>query len=196
MSLLGFLKKVIDFFDVDEERQLPGNQHKSDTQLRTEFEQKGKLFEKYVIGLFDTDNHFSVADWTRDICEDGICPESNCNPDIVIRYRKSGDKFALECKFRSRYYYSEKYHTQVIRWARPDQIENYLTYQKEQNVPVYVVIGVGNDILSGEKPKDLYCVPLNEIKHYPDVFLSFLQKYRRPDVEKKFFWDVRSKQLR
>lgn len=196
MSLLGFLKKVIDFFDVDEERQLPGNQHKSDTQLRTEFEQKGKLFEKYVIGLFDTDNHFSVADWTRDICEDGICPESNCNPDIVMRYRKSGDKFALECKFRSRYYYSEKYHTQVIRWARPDQIENYLTYQKEQNVPVYVVIGVGNDILSGEKPKDLYCVPLNEIKHYPDVFLSFLQKYRRPDVEKKFFWDVRSKQLR
>lgn len=196
MGLLGFLKKVIDFFDVDEERQLPGNQHKSDTQLRTEFEQKGKLFEKYVIGLFDTDNHFSVADWTRDICEDGICPESNCNPDIVMRYRKSGDKFALECKFRSRYYYSEKYHTQVIRWARPDQIENYLTYQKEQNVPVYVVIGVGNDILSGEKPKDLYCVPLNEIKHYPDVFLSFLQKYRRPDVEKKFFWDVRSKQLR
>lgn len=196
MSLLGFLKKVIDFFDVDEERQLPGNQHKSDTQLRTEFEQKGKLFEKYVIGLFDTDNHFSVADWTRDICEDGICPESNCNPDIVMRYRKSGDKFALECKFRSRYYYSEKYHTQVIRWARLDQIENYLTYQKEQNVPVYVVIGVGNDILSGEKPKDLYCVPLNEIKHYPDVFLSFLQKYRRPDVEKKFFWDVRSKQLR
>ena len=196
MGLLGFLKKVIDFFDVDEERQLPGNQHKSDIQLRTEFEQKGKLFEKYVIGLFDTDNHFSVADWTRDICEDGICPESNCNPDIVMRYRKSGDKFALECKFRSRYYYSEKYHTQVIRWARPDQIENYLTYQKEQNVPVYVVIGVGNDILSGEKPKDLYCVPLNEIKHYPDVFLSFLQKYRRPDVEKKFFWDVRSKQLR
>ena len=196
MGLLGFLKKVIDFFDVDEERQLPGNQHKSDTQLRTEFEQKGKLFEKYVIGLFDTDNHFSVADWTRDICEDGICPESNCNPDIVMRYRKSGDKFSLECKFRSRYYYSEKYHTQVIRWARPDQIENYLTYQKEQNVPVYVVIGVGNDILSGEKPKDLYCVPLNEIKHYPDVFLSFLQKYRRPDVEKKFFWDVRSKQLR
>ena len=196
MSFLGFLKKVIDFFDADEERQLPGNQHKSDTQLRTEFEQKGKLFEKYVIGLFDTDNHFSVADWTRDICEDGICPESNCNPDIVMRYRKSGDKFALECKFRSRYYYSEKYHTQVIRWARPDQITNYLTYQKEQNVPVYVVIGVGNDILSGEIPKDLYCIPLNEIKHYPDVFLSFLQKYRRPDVEKKFFWDVRSKQLR
>ena len=196
MGLRDFLKKVLDFFDAEEERTLPGNAGKSDAQLRTEYEQKGKLFEKYIIGRFDTVNYFGVVDWTRDICEDGICPESNCNPDILMRYRRTGDKFALECKYRSRYYYSEKYHTQTIRWARPDQIENYLRYQKEQNVPVYVVIGVGNDILHGETPKELYCVPLNDIKNYPEVFASYLQKYRRPNPEKNFFWDVRNKEPR
>ena len=112
-----------------------------------------------------------------------------------MRHRRTGDKFALECEYHSRYYYSEKYHTQTIRWARPDQIENYLRYQKEQNVPVYVVIGVGNDILHGETPKELYCVPLNDIKNYPEVFASYLQKYRRPNPEKNFFWDVRNKRL-
>ena len=84
MGLRDFLKKVLDFFDAEEERTLPGNAGKSDAQLRTEYEQKGKLFEKYIIGRFDTVNYFGVADWTRDICEDGRYPESNCNPDILM----------------------------------------------------------------------------------------------------------------
>ena len=54
MGLRDFLKKVLDFFDAEEERTLPGNAGKSDAQLRTEYEQKGKLFEKYIIGRFDT----------------------------------------------------------------------------------------------------------------------------------------------
>lgn len=193
---MGFLRKVIDFFDVEEERGLPGNSGKSEAQLRTEYEQKGKLFEKYIISRFDTRNYFSVVDWTRDICEDGICPESNCNPDIVMRYRRTGDKIALECKYRSRYYYSERYHTPTIRWARPDQIENYLSYQEMQQIPVYVVIGVGNNILRGEIPEDLYCIPLDDIKNYPEVFYSYLQRYRRPNPEKNFFWDVQRGELR
>jgi len=195
MGLLDILKKIIDFFDVDEERSLPGNSGKSDEQLRTEFEQKGKLFEKYVIQHFDTKNYFSVVDWTRDICDDGICPESNCNPDVIMRYRKTGDKIALECKYRSRYYYSKEHHTQTIRWARPDQIKNYLRYQEENSVPVYVIIGVGNDILRGESPSDMYCVPLNDIRNYPEVFYSYLQRYKRPNPERNFFWDSNKRKL-
>lgn len=115
MGLRDFLKKILAFFDAEEERNLPGNYGGSNTQLRTGCEQKGTLFEKYIIGRFDTVNYFGVADWTRDICEDGVCPESNCNPDILMRHRRTGDKFALECEYRSWYYYSEKYHTQTIR---------------------------------------------------------------------------------
>ena len=95
----------------------------------------------------------------------GFCPESNCNPDILMRGRRTGDKFALEYKYCFRYYYSEKYHTQTIRWARLDRIENYLRYQKEQNVLVYGVMGVENDILPGEPLKELFCVLLNDNKN-------------------------------
>ena len=84
----------------------------------------------------------------------GFCPESNCNPDILMRGRRTGDKFALEYKYCFRYYYSEKYHTQTICLARPDRIENYLRYQKEQNVLVYAVTGVGNYILWARKRSD------------------------------------------
>ena len=132
MGLRDFLKKILDFFDAEEERTLPGNAGKSDAQLRTRCEQKGTLFEKYLISRVDTANYFGVADWTRDICEDGVCPESNCNPDILMRHRRTGDKFALECKYRFRHYYSEKYHTQTICLARPDRIENYLRYQRSK----------------------------------------------------------------
>ena len=62
----------------------------------------------------------------------GFCPESNCNPDILMRDRRTGDKFALECKYRFRHYYSEKYHTQTICLARSDRIENYLRYQRSK----------------------------------------------------------------
>ena len=165
MGLRDFLKKILDFFDAEEERNLPGNAGKSDAPFRTGCEQKGKLFEKYIIGRFDTVNYFGVADWTRDICEDGVCPESNCNPDILMRHRRTGDKFALECEYRSWYYSLEKYHTQTICLARPDRIENYLRYQKEQNVLVYGVMGVENDILPGEPLKELFCVMRNDSKN-------------------------------
>ena len=79
-----FSEKILDFFDAEEERTLPENAGKSDAQFRTGCEQKGKLFEKYIISRFDTVNYFGVADWTRDICEDGRYPESNCNPDILM----------------------------------------------------------------------------------------------------------------
>ena len=95
----------------------------------------------------------------------GFCPESNCNPDILMRHRRTGDKFALECKYRFRYYYSEKYHTQTICLARSDRIENYLRYQKEQNVLVYGVMGVENDILPGDPLKELFCVMRNDSKN-------------------------------
>ena len=35
MGLRDFLKKILDFFDAEEERNLPGNYGRSNTQLRT-----------------------------------------------------------------------------------------------------------------------------------------------------------------
>ena len=60
MGLRDFLKKILDFFDAEEERNLPGNYGRSNTQLRTGCEQKGTLFEKYLISRVDTANYFGV----------------------------------------------------------------------------------------------------------------------------------------
>ena len=49
MGLRDFLKKVLDFFDAEEERTLPGNAGKSDAQLRTEYEQKGTHSLKSIL---------------------------------------------------------------------------------------------------------------------------------------------------
>ena len=49
MGLRDFLKKILDFFDAEEERNLPGNAGKSDAQLRTEYEQKGTHSLKSIL---------------------------------------------------------------------------------------------------------------------------------------------------
>ena len=116
-----FSEKILDFFDAEEERNLPGNAGKSDAQLRTEYEQKGTHSLKSILSAELTQQIILELLTGHEIFVGmGFCPESNCNPDILMRDRRTGDKFALECKYRFRHYYSEKYHTQTVRWARTD----------------------------------------------------------------------------
>jgi len=57
-------------------------------QKETENYEKGVLFEKYVIEMFDQ-KYFAVHDWTRDLSgkTNGVIVESDANPDIVMRYK-------------------------------------------------------------------------------------------------------------
>ena len=60
MGLRDFLKKTLDFFGVEEERNLPGNAGKSDAQLRTEYEQKGTHSLKSILSAELTQQTISV----------------------------------------------------------------------------------------------------------------------------------------
>ena len=196
MDLLKRLTNALEaLMGYEEELNLPENKGKSETEIKEIAKKKGDAFENYVLKQFDTKKYFKLVDCTRDAKILDVYPESNKHPDLTLEYSKSKDRFAIECKFRSSYYFSKERKQNVIRWARRDQIANYLKYQKETGIPVYIVIGIGNNILQGEAPKEEYCVPLDAIKNYPEIFVSFLKKYKREDPAKNFFWDTKNKTL-
>jgi len=117
--------------------------------------------------------------------------ESDSMPDFVIRYKPNNDRFAIECKWRANFFFSQNIRDYVIRWAEPYQIKNYQQYSKKMKIPVFVVIG-----LSGEPshPKYIFCIPLEEAK-YPEIFHSVFDKYERESPNKPFYWDTKNKNL-
>lgn len=173
MGFLDKLSKTLDIWLPDEEEEDPNYQ-------------KGSVFEKYVVDLFNQKSgYFAINDWTRDNIDKskGIYVESNTNPDLVIRYKPTNERFAVECKYRSKYYRSQKINGLVVNWAAPDQIKRYNAYSRSQRIPVFVVIGVGG---RPDNPEEMFCIPLREAK-YPEIFPSVLEKYERTPG-KTFFW--------
>lgn len=148
--------------------------------------QKGIDFEKYVVDLFlKRSKYFVINDWTNDIYDKrkGIKVESNKNPDLVVRYKPTDEKIAIECKYRSKYYQNHKVCTQSIKWSNPHQIKQYKTFESSNNIPVFIVIGVGG---KPDNPEDMFCIPLDEAK-YSELFESVLKKFERKPNE-GFFW--------
>lgn len=146
--------------------------------------EKGKQFEQYVANLFNH-NYYTIKDWTRDNSDkrQGIYVESDRQPDFIIRFKSSNELFAVECKWRNNPYYSEKLDGLVVNWSSFDKINRYKKFEKEEGIPVFVVIGLGGEPL---EPGKMFCLPLSEAK-YPEMYLSVLYKYERPP-KKPFFW--------
>lgn len=145
---------------------------------------KGLTFEQYVYDLFDK-RYYSIEDWTRDLSDkrSGRSVESDKNPDFTVRYKPKNERFAVECKYRSRYVPSKKIDKNVIAWSYPDQIQRYQEFSKKMNIPVFIVIGMMG---TPDKPQYMYCIPLEEAT-YPEIFPSIFGKYRRTP-SKPFFW--------
>lgn len=146
---------------------------------------KGLTFEQYVFDLFDQ-NYYSIEEWTRDVSDkrNGRTVESDKNPDFIVRYKPRRERFAVECKYRSRYVPSKKIDKNVIAWSYPEQIQRYQNFSEKNGIPVFIVIGMmGNP----DKPQYMYCIPLEEA-NYPEIFPSVFGKYRR-SPGKSFFWN-------
>jgi hypothetical protein len=145
--------------------------------FENESEQKGDDFEKYVVDLFD-EKHFSIVQWTTDMARKHTrFVESDCGPDLVIRHRPTNEIFCVECKFRSNLYKDQ------LHWSAPRQLGRYRIFAKENEIPFYVVIGLGG---KARKPKRMFCIPLEETRSSAlpsDLF----EKFERSS-KKKFFW--------
>ena len=138
----------------------------------------GQIFEEYVDDLFSK-KYFVIVEKTHSTeTNKQEYIESSMNPDFVYRYKPTGELFAVECKYRS-YLIDGK-----LSWSNTKQLRRYREFQRERNIPVFIVIGLGGEDVSVFD--EMFCIPLDEAK-YPDLYPSVFIRYGR-DPEKPFFW--------
>jgi hypothetical protein len=143
--------------------------------------EKGRLFEEYVKNLFNQQN-FRLKKWNKS----QIVPPDTyigglSNPDLELVFQRNKSyPFAVECKWQQKVY-GEK-----IIWATRKQINFYEGFQRQNAMPVFIVIGIGGEPSS---PLELFVTPLDNIKHFPEVRYQQLIRYERKPT-RKFFFDV------
>lgn len=128
---------------------------------------KGQKFEDFILKKFDK-NLFSIVKKTHPFQgTDSHYIESNLDPDFIFRYIPSREKFGVETKFRS------DFGSEIVTWSRQDQLERYKQFEREEEIPIYIIIGLGG---MPDKPNELFLLPLSRIKS-PELSLQFLSKY-------------------
>ncbi|MDI3488288.1 MAG: hypothetical protein PWR26_1005 [Methanosarcinales archaeon] len=152
------------------------------------YKQAGDEFENYVLGLFD-ERYFKVIDWTRDTSKQaGRYVKSDSNPDFTIEYtgagQHTGSKFAVECKFRSSLSTDENERASMVDIARYEQLFRYAKYSIKNKVPVFIVVGLGG---RPNRPREMFCIPLEEIE-YEKIFYTTLKRWKR-DPTREFYWN-------
>lgn len=127
---------------------------------------KGTLFEKYVADRFP-DGIWTIVDRAKDYSKKlGRMVESDQNPDFTFRHNTTGNKIAVECKYRSYFY-------QGGIEIKREQIRRYKDYSQKENIPVYVFIGVGN---SPQNPEQLFAIPLEKADNLLELNLEIIAK--------------------
>ena len=139
---------------------------------------KGNSFETCVVDLFDK-SHFTVVEWTTDMMrKHNRYVESDSNPDLTMRHKTTDMMFSVECKFRSNLYKG------ALDWSNWKQLRRYKLYSSDNEVPLFVVIGLGG---SPQYPDRMFCIPIEGIE-YPALYPKIFEEYER-DPRKMFFCD-------
>lgn len=128
--------------------------------------EKGTTFERYVVNLFNNSTYVSIQDWTRDLSDKhkGIKVESDSGPDLIVRYKPTDERFAVECKYRSHLCEDDK-----LVWTTFDKLKQYNQYWINNKIPMFILIGMGG---SPDDVDRMFCIPLHEAKYselYPSV---------------------------
>ena len=149
--------------------------------------EKGLAFEKFIIDMFDKP-YFSIKVWQGDKFHDNKYAEANRHPDLVMSLTAFGKKtpFAVECKWRA------SLSDGGLNWATEEQIAIYNQFAKDEDLSVFVAIGVGG---TPDAPASLYIVPLTKLR-YPFAKEEYLEKFKCEYVGRKFFYNRKNKALR
>jgi hypothetical protein len=141
-------------------------------------EWKGKRFEKYVLGLFN-EKYYDLEHKTHSFQENKErFVKSSLDPDFILRYRPTKEVFAVEAKYRSGLNPKG-----MLEWTYPEQLRRYQEFQRNRNIPFFVVIGFGG---IDDDPQDMFVLPLEEAK-YPTLYPSVFNKFSR-NPKKEFYW--------
>ncbi len=183
---MGFFDVIVNLFKTNKQSaaHVPAAKEEQATS-----KEKGDAFENYVISKFNQ-KFFKLKDMRSDKGIKGFYPESNQYPDLLLEYKLSSIKFAVECKWRADWWKRDD-GEESIDWAGGEKkIQNYNEYAEKNNVPVFVAIGVGG---TPDKPEQLFVAPLNALK-YRYAKRSYLEKFAKKDSD--FFFDAKRLMLR
>ena len=124
--------------------------------------EKGLEFEKYVLSLFPKDK-WEIEDYTKDTIK-GVDRKinSSVNPDFTMKYKKTGDCFGIECKYRS-YLYGINNNPNKGFSIKQRHLNNYKEFNKKSGCEVYLILGVGG---SPSKPEKMFKVHLDNAKSF------------------------------
>ncbi|MFA5997480.1 MAG: DUF6804 family protein [Candidatus Paceibacterota bacterium] len=120
---------------------------------------KGLLFEHFVQNSF-AEPEYILVNATKDLHKKlRRFVESDANPDFVFREKRTGKVFAVECKYRADFVEANSWGWGV--WWNKAQGDRYLKYSQQENIPVYIAVGVeGNP----KNPKYIGYIPIEVIQ--------------------------------
>ena len=181
-------EKELDYDKIikDAEKQMSQLNTDSETELIDYKKKKGDDFEKFIVQKFDK-KYFRIKEWAGDKYVNGIYADTTPQPDILLEFRlkQKTTKFSVECKWR------QKLYKNGIEFAKRKQFERYKDFEKKQNYPVFIAIGIGGKAIS---PEQLYVVPLQKIDNN-FIHIKELKKYEKK-VNSDFFFDIKTKELK
>ncbi|MFA5841433.1 MAG: DUF6804 family protein [Candidatus Paceibacterota bacterium] len=137
---------------------------------------KGSAFEKFVASRL-LPEEWAIEDWTKDKSR-GLKRhvESDMNPDLTVRNVSTGKRFAVECKFRSRFWKDNEGITGIF-WKAYNH-DFYRNYGDKENIKVKIVFGVGGN---PKNPSRLFVVPIESLEEYKgkNIPAQYLQKFEK-----------------
>ncbi|WP_209332510.1 hypothetical protein [Lunatimonas salinarum] len=165
--------------------ELEASEEDSETELIDVNAKAGYDFEKFVVRKFDK-TYFDIRNWAGDKFVEGRYADTTTQPDIQLSLTLRGDSypFAVECKWRS------EPTGDFVRFANDGQLERYKAFAKQENYPVFIVLGIGG---KPADPAELYILPVHKLNK-PVLHKAGLAKYRRK-VDSDFFFKPDSKTL-
>ncbi len=148
-------------------------------------EEKGRAFENWVVSHLSKQHHV-LKDWRSDkVAPNGTYAESNKYPDVqvVLRLHDKEYPFAMECKWRNSFMGAS------VELDK-DQVGRYQSYEMENQVPVFLVLGIGGQ---PDKPAELYVIPARQLTS--KLTMDSLGQYRQGMTRNIFYFDAFTKKL-
>jgi hypothetical protein len=142
---------------------------------------KGRLFEEYIISLFNK-KHFQIDEWRRSEPLADLSKLINYGyPDLEMIFKGvKSYKFAVECKWQCEFKEGK------IEWASMKKIARYQEFENKMRIPVFVAIGIGG---KPSEPDKLFVTPLCNISGLIELSESDMIPYKRKTA-RRFFYDT------
>lgn len=152
-------------------------------------EEKGRIFEEYIVGLIPAGNSVILEEWQSDKMKNGRYPLSNRNPDLLLSIKLKGGigtaRVAIECKWR------QSFNSGSLQWTTQEKIDIYRQYGLQKNAVVFIALGIGG---TPDNPQSLYFVPLDKMSE-PVVTQSHISEFRSVHTHGRLFYKDYTRRL-